>query len=104
MSDIETCYKAFRSGVIKPLKLTSTRFGMEVEITALICKTKAKTYEVPISYYGRTYEEGKKISSWDGICAIYYILYYNLVAPRTRAGRAYIKTVNDYLSVRQQQA
>lgn len=53
-SDIETCYKAFRVGVIKPLQLTSKGFGMEVEITAMICKTKARTYEVPISYYGVT--------------------------------------------------
>ena len=61
MSDIETCYKCFRAGVIKPLRLSSQRFGMEVEITAMVCKTNARTYEVPISYYGRTYQEGKKI-------------------------------------------
>src|SRR5579875_538759 len=53
MTDIETCYKAFRAGVIKPLRLSSQGFGMEVEITALVCKTRARTYEVPISYYGR---------------------------------------------------
>jgi len=62
MSDIETGYKAFRAGVIKPLHLTSRGFGMEVEITAMICKTEARTYEVPISYYGRTYKDGKKIT------------------------------------------
>jgi glycosyltransferase involved in cell wall biosynthesis len=97
MTDIETCYKAFRSDVIKPLKLTSSGFGMEVEITALICKTTARTYEVPISYYGRTYEEGKKISLRDGIMALYYILFYNLVKPRLPSGRRYIKTVNSSL-------
>ena len=61
MTDIETCYKAFRAGVIKPLRLTSRGFGMEVEITALVSKSGARTYEVPISYYGRSYEEGKKM-------------------------------------------
>jgi len=94
MTDIETCYKAFRAGVIKPLRLTSRGFGMEVEITAMICKTKARTYEVPISYYGRTYEEGKKIGYLDGLAALWYIVYYNLIAPRSRAGRAYIQTAD----------
>lgn len=98
MTDIETCYKAFRSGVIKPLELTSRGFGMEVEITAMVCKTDARTYEVPISYYGRTYEEGKKIGKLDGVAALYYIGYYNLVRPLTRAGRAYRKQVNQYLA------
>ena len=94
MSDIETCYKAFHRDVIAPLELRSSGFGMEVEITAMVCKTRARTYEVPISYYGRTYEEGKKIGTWDGIAAIWYILYFNLVHPYTKAGRNYIKTVN----------
>jgi glycosyltransferase involved in cell wall biosynthesis len=98
MSDIETCYKAFRAEVIKPLRLTSTRFGMEVEITAMICHTHARTYEVPISYYGRTYEEGKKIGMRDGIAAIYYILFYNLIKTWTRAGRTYIRQVNASLA------
>ena len=94
MSDIETCYKAFHRDVIVPLQLRSKGFGMEVEITAMVCKTQARTYEVPISYYGRTYEEGKKIGTWDGLAAIWYILYFNLVHPYTKAGRNYIKTVN----------
>lgn len=94
MSDIETCYKAFRREVIVPMKLTSKGFGMEIEITAMVCKTKSRTYEVPISYYGRTYEEGKKIGLSDGIAAIWYIFYYNLVHPRTKAGKGYISTVN----------
>lgn len=98
MTDIETCYKAFRSGVIKPLPLTSRGFGMEVEITAMVCKTDARTYEVPISYYGRTYAEGKKIGMKDGLAALYYIGYYNLARPLTRAGRAYRRQVNDYLA------
>jgi glycosyltransferase involved in cell wall biosynthesis len=98
MTDIETCYKAFRAGVIKPLQLTSSGFGMEVEITAMICKTAARTYEVPISYYGRTYEEGKKIGVCDGLAALFYIGYYNLVQPFTAAGRAYRKRVNAHLA------
>jgi glycosyltransferase involved in cell wall biosynthesis len=100
MSDIETCYKAFHRDVIVPLSLKSKGFGMEVEITAMVCKTRARTYEVPISYYGRTYEEGKKIGTWDGVAAIWYILYFNLVQPYTRVGRTYIKTVNDMLETR----
>jgi glycosyltransferase involved in cell wall biosynthesis len=98
MSDIETCYKAFRAEVIRPLKLTSRRFGMEVEITAMICQTKARTYEVPISYYGRTYEEGKKIGYRDGVSALWYIVYYNLFYPWTDAARQYVETVNQSLA------
>lgn len=97
MSDIETCYKAFRREVIVPMQLTSHGFGMEVEITAMVCKTRARTYEVPISYYGRTYEEGKKIGMMDGVYAIWYILYYNLVHPFTRSGQNYIRTVDEIL-------
>ena len=98
MSDIETCYKAFRAEVIKPLRLTSKGFGMEVEITAMVCKTRARTYEVPISYYGRSYEEGKKIGLRDGIAALWYIFYYNLVRPRLRSGRRYVRAVNAALA------
>ncbi|GIW92964.1 MAG: glycosyl transferase [Pirellulaceae bacterium] len=98
MTDVETCYKAFRSGVIKPLRLTSSRFGLEIEITAMVCKTKARTYEVPISYHGRTYEEGKKIGIWDGLAAIWYIFYYNLIHPWRRESRRYITEVNRYLA------
>jgi glycosyltransferase involved in cell wall biosynthesis len=97
MTDIETCYKAFRAGVIKPLQLTSKGFGMEVEITALVCKTGARTYEVPISYYGRSYEEGKKIGLKDGITALWYIFYFNVVKPRLPSGRRYVAAVNAFL-------
>ena len=100
MSDIETCYKAFHRDVIFPMQLRSSGFGMEVEITAMICKTRARTYEVPISYYGRTYDEGKKIGTRDGLAAIWYILYFNLVHPFTQVGRTYIKTVNASLANR----
>lgn len=100
MSDIETCYKAFHRDVITPMQLKSRGFGMEVEITAMVCKTRARTYEVPISYYGRTYEEGKKIGTMDGIAAIWYILYFNLIHPFTSQGREYIRTVDAALESR----
>lgn len=100
MSDIETGYKAFRAEIIKPLDLTSKGFGMEVEITAMVCKTRASTYEVPISYYGRPYEEGKKIGFMDGVAALWYIGYYNLVKPYTLSGRRYIRAVNESLAKR----
>lgn len=100
MSDIETCYKAFRREVIAPMRFTSRGFGLEVELTAMICKTDARTYEVPISYYGRTYDEGKKIGLKDGIAAIWYILYYNLLAPWTSDGRRYVESVNRALQLR----
>lgn len=100
MSDIETCYKAFRAEVIKPLDMTSKGFGLEVEITAMVCKTRASTYEVPISYYGRPYEEGKKIGPMDGVAALWYIAYYNIVKPLTPSGRAYVHAVNTALAAR----
>jgi glycosyltransferase involved in cell wall biosynthesis len=97
MTDIETCYKAFRTPLIKNLPLTSSGFGMEVEITALITKTQARIYEVPISYYGRTYEEGKKIKFLDGIAAFLYILYYNIAASISPSIRRYIKEADNFL-------
>lgn len=63
---------------------------MEVEITALMGRVRPRLYEVPISYYGRTYDEGKKIGVSDGIAAIYYIFYYNLIYPRKSHVRAHI--------------
>ncbi|HVJ80651.1 MAG TPA: glycosyltransferase family 2 protein [Planctomycetia bacterium] len=101
-TDIETCYKAFRAGVIKPLTLTSRGFGMEIEITALVCKTQARTYEVPISYYGRSYEEGKKIGLSDGFAALWYIFYYNVIAPWTGSCKKYVREVNACLAARRE--
>ena len=103
MTDIETCYKAFRTPLIKNLPLTSSHFGMEVEITALITKTKARIYEVPISYYGRTYEEGKKIDYKDAIAALWYIFYYNLTSRIIPNRRKYIQEANNYLDERANQ-
>ena len=78
LSDMETCYKAFRTEVIKSIDIKENRFGFEPEITAKISKMDLRIYEVGISYYGRTYDEGKKIGWKDGVRAIYCILKYNL--------------------------
>ena len=73
LSDMETGYKAFRADVLRSLDLRENRFGIEPEITAKICKRKLRIYELPISYYGRTYDEGKKITWRDGFRAIYVL-------------------------------
>ena len=79
LSDMETCYKLFRADIIKSLTLKERRFGFEPEVTAKISRIpKIRIYEVGISYYGRTYEDGKKIGWQDGTRAIYCILKYNL--------------------------
>ncbi len=79
LTDMETCYKLMRSDIVKGLKLKENRFGFEPEITAKLSKIpKIRIYEIGISYYGRTYEEGKKISWKDGFWAIWCILKYNL--------------------------
>ena len=78
LTDMETCYKAFRREIIKQIKIEENRFGFEPEITAKIAKLDCRIYEVGISYYGRTYKEGKKIGWRDGIRAIWCILKYNL--------------------------
>jgi hypothetical protein len=75
---METCYKVFRSNIIKNIKIEENRFGFEPEITAKISKMNIRIYEVGISYYGRTYAEGKKITWVDGFRAVYCILKYNL--------------------------
>ena len=78
LTDMETCYKAFRKDVIKNIKIDEKRFGFEPEITAKIAKKDYRIYEVGISYYGRTYKEGKKIGWRDGLQAIWCILKYNI--------------------------
>ena len=78
LTDIETCYKAFRREIIQSVEIEENRFGFEPEITAKISKMKCRIYEVGISYYGRTYEEGKKINWKDGCRALYCIIKYNL--------------------------
>jgi len=74
LSDMETGYKAFRAELLRSLELREDRFGVEPEITAKICKRRLRIYELPISYYGRTYEEGKKITWRDGFRAIWVLL------------------------------
>lgn len=78
LSDMETCYKVFRREIIRSITIEENRFGFEPEITAKIAKTRCRIYEVGISYYGRTYEEGKKIGWKDGVRALYCIVKYNL--------------------------
>ena len=78
LTDMETCYKAFRREVVQSIRIEEDRFGFEPEITAKIAKKKCRVYEVGISYYGRTYTEGKKIGWKDGFRAIYCILKYNI--------------------------
>ncbi len=79
LTDMETCYKVFRASVLKEIKLREDRFGFEPEFTAKIAKARCRVYEVPISYSGRDYFEGKKIGWKDGVAAIYFILKYRFV-------------------------
>lgn len=78
MTDMETCYKVFRREIIQSIQIEESRFGFEPEITAKLARLKLRIYEVPISYYGRTYEEGKKINWRDGVSALRCIVKYNL--------------------------
>lgn len=78
LTDMETCYKVFRREIIQSIVIEENRFGFEPEITAKVAKLNCRIYEVGISYYGRTYDEGKKIGWKDGVRAIYCILKYNL--------------------------
>jgi glycosyltransferase involved in cell wall biosynthesis len=78
VSDMETCYKVFRREIIQRITIEEPRFGIEPEITAKVAKLGVRIYEVPISYYGRTYAEGKKINWKDGVSAIRCILKYSL--------------------------
>lgn len=78
LTDMETCYKAFKADILKQIEIEENGFGMEPELTAKISKMKCRIYEVGISYYGRTYAEGKKINWKDGVRAIYCIIKYNL--------------------------
>lgn len=80
LTDMETCYKVFKTPIIKEIAptLQSDRFGFEPEVTAKLAKKRVRMYEVGISYKGRTYEEGKKINWWDGVKAIFSIVYFNV--------------------------
>jgi hypothetical protein len=88
-TDVETCYKAFRGEIIRNMIITSSGFGFEIEVTAKVAKLRCRVYEVPISYYGRTYEEGKKIGMKDGLWALWYIIWFNLFCSK----KASFKTI-----------
>ena len=87
MTDVETCYKAFRGEIVRNMIITSSGFGFEIEVTAKVAKLNCPVYEVPISYYGRTYEEGKKIGFRDGLAALWYILKFNLMVDLSHSFR-----------------
>jgi len=78
LTDMETCYKLFRTEIIKGIRLREKGFGIEPELTAKIAKTRCRVYEVGISYFGRSYEEGKKIGWRDGLSALYKIVRYSI--------------------------
>jgi glycosyltransferase involved in cell wall biosynthesis len=82
LTDMETCYKMVRADLLKQLPLRTDRFGIEPELTARLAQAGARIYEVPISYHGRTYAEGKKIGWRDGVAALWHIARANLVRPR----------------------
>ena len=84
LTDMETCYKMVRADLMKSLPLVSERFGIEVELTARLARCGARIWEVPISYSGRTYAEGKKIGWKDGVAALWHILRFNLFTPDQR--------------------
>jgi glycosyltransferase involved in cell wall biosynthesis len=82
LTDMETCYKMVRADLLKSLPLTSDRFGIEPELTARLAQARARIYEAPISYSGRTYAEGKKINWRDGVAAFWHIVRSNVGGPR----------------------
>jgi glycosyltransferase involved in cell wall biosynthesis len=82
LTDMETCYKMVRADLMKSLHLSADRFGIEPELTAQLARSRARIYEVPISYAGRTYAEGKKINWKDGVAAFWHIVRSNVLAPR----------------------
>ncbi len=82
LTDMETCYKMVKAPLMKSLILTSDRFGFEPEVTARLAQARARIWEVPISYSGRTYAEGKKIGWRDGVAAFWHIMRFNMFPPR----------------------
>jgi glycosyltransferase involved in cell wall biosynthesis len=87
LTDVETGYKAFRGDIIREMRITSSGFGFEIEVTAKVAKLGCRLYEVPISYYGRTYQEGKKIGTKDGVAALWYIVKFNLLCSLEKSYR-----------------
>ncbi len=97
ITDVETCYKAFRTDLVKPLPITSKRFGIEIEITAMLARTPARLIETPVSYSARSFREGKKIRYIDGLWAVYYLGYYNLICPWRKESREYFRRAKELL-------
>ena len=87
LTDMETCYKVFRSDLIKAMILESDRFGIEVELTAKMAKLRPRIHEIPISYYPRTYLQGKKINWKDGVAALAHLVRFNLLTSREESFR-----------------
>ncbi|MEO5971472.1 MAG: glycosyltransferase family 2 protein [Bdellovibrionia bacterium] len=90
LTDMETCYKIFRSELIQAMNLKSQRFGFEVEVTAYVAKTQARIFELPISYFPRTRLQGKKINWKDGVAALFHLVRFNLF---TTVDEAFIKKI-----------
>jgi len=84
LTDMETCYKMVRTDLLQSLPLSADRFGIEPELTARLAQAQARIYELPISYHGRSYAEGKKINWKDGVAALWYIFRSNVLQPRAR--------------------
>ena len=94
MTDIETGYKAFRGDIIRNMVIVSSGFGFEIEATAKVAKLGCAIYEVPISYYGRTYEEGKKVGMKDGLLALWLIFRFNLFCRLSTSFRSPAEILN----------
>lgn len=85
LTDMETCYKIFRSDLLKSMNLTSRRFGIEIELTAYVAKARARIYELPISYFPRTKLHGKKINWKDGVAALFHLIRFNIFTDQKKA-------------------
>ncbi|MGB7749238.1 MAG: glycosyltransferase family 2 protein [Verrucomicrobiia bacterium] len=102
LSDMETCYKVFRLEIIQKIKIEEDRFGFEPEITAKVARLNVRIYEVAISYYGRTYAEGKKIGWRDGFRALWCIFKYNFLArPQVKPDNSQQQSVPDPAKIKQ---
>src|SRR6267154_2120921 len=99
LSDMETCYKAFRREVIQSIPLEENRFGFEPEITVKVARRKLRIYEVGISYSGRTYEEGKKIGWRDGVRALYCLVKYSLKEPWAKTASVQVAPAPDQSTI-----
>jgi glycosyltransferase involved in cell wall biosynthesis len=98
LTDVETGYKAFRGEIIRNMIITSTGFGFEIEVTAKVAKLRCAMYEVPISYHGRTYEEGKKIGMTDGLAALWFIVKFNMLCGLSQSFRVIPSQASSRLS------